>query len=67
MQIYSNNFNRNVIFTTKFTIICQSFSNGNFDKQNKQLSAILRIKYFVICRKIWDDFSPEGGMKDFKF
>lgn len=67
MQIYSNNFNRNVIFTTNFTIIYQSFFNSLLNKQNKQLSPFIRLKYFVICTKYEDDFSPKGGIEDFKF
>jgi hypothetical protein len=66
MQIYSNNFNGNVIFTTNFTIICLSFSKGIFNYQNKQLSPFIRLKYFVICTKYEDDFSPKGGIEDFK-
>jgi hypothetical protein len=66
MQIYSNYFNGNVIFTTNLTIICHSFSLFNFNNQNKQLSPFIRLKYFVICTKYEDDFSPEGGIEDFK-
>lgn len=67
MQTYSNNFNENLILTTNFSIFCQSFSNGLLNKQNKQLSPFIRLKYFVICTKYEDDFSPKGGIEDFKF
>lgn len=67
MQTYSNNFNENLILTTNFSIFYQSFSNGLLNKQNKQLSPFIRLKYFVICTKYEDDFSPKGGIEDFKF
>ena len=62
MQTYSNNFNENLILTTKILIICQSFSEGIFNSQNKQFSPFIRLKYFVICTKYEDDFSPKGGI-----